>query len=218
MQKGELPNYIAIEGPIGVGKTSLARKISYEFGHELCLEESDDNPFLKPFYGDKRNYAFASQLFFVMQRSHQLKMYFSDGLIQRKVVSDFMFEKENLFAELNLTKDEFNIFKEVKAKFYNTHPKPDLLIYLQATPERVLERVHKRGRSYENEMPLKYLESICEMYTEFFFNYSDSPLLVLNVDEVDFVGSDSDYEKVLSCLRREIKGKEFIDLSPSFFS
>ena len=112
MQENKIPNYIAIEGPIGVGKTSLSRKIAMEFGHELCLEESDENPFLKSFYKDKQNYAFASQLYFVMQRSQQINMYFSDDLIKRRVVADFMFQKEDLFAELNLTVDEFKIFKE----------------------------------------------------------------------------------------------------------
>ena len=112
MQEDIIPNYIAIEGPIGVGKTSLSRKIAMDFGHELCLEESDDNPFLKSFYKDKQNYAFASQLHFVMQRAHQINIYFSDNLIQRKIVADFMFQKEDLFAELNLTQDELKIFKE----------------------------------------------------------------------------------------------------------
>ena len=109
MQESKIPNYIAIEGPIGVGKTSLSRKIAMDFGHELCLEESDENPFLKSFYKDKQNYAFASQLYFVMQRSQQIDMYFSDDLIKRRIVADFMFQKEDLFAELNLTSDEFKI-------------------------------------------------------------------------------------------------------------
>lgn len=217
MQENMIPNYIAIEGPIGVGKTSLSRKIAMDFGHELCLEESDDNPFLKSFYKDKQNYAFASQLHFVMQRAHQMNIYFSDELIQRKIVADFMFQKEDLFAQLNLTQDELKIFKEVKSKFYQTHPKPDLLIYLQATPETVLERVNKRARSYEDHVALEYLERLCEAYTEFFFDYSETPLLVLDVNDVDFVESDEDYQKVVDCLKREITGREFVNLTPSFF-
>ena len=217
MQEGKIPNYIAIEGPIGVGKTSLSRKIAMDFGHELCLEESDENPFLNAFYKDKQNYAFASQLYFVMQRSQQIDMYFSDDLIKRKIVADFMFQKEDLFAELNLTTDEFKIFKEVKAKFYASHPKPDLMIYLQATPERVLERVNKRARSYEDHVALEYLERLCESYTEFFFDYSETPLLVLDVNDVDFVENSEDYQKVVDCLKNEIKGREFVNLTPSFF-
>ena len=197
--------------------TTLMGRGAFPDGHELCLEESDDNPFLKSFYKDKQNYAFASQLHFVMQRAHQINIYFSDDLIQRRIVADFMFQKEDLFAELNLTKDEFKIFKEVKSKFYKTHPKPDLLIYLQATPERVLERVNKRARSYEDHVALEYLERLCEAYTEFFFDYSETPLLVLDVNDVDFVSSDTDYNKVVECLKREITGREFVNLTPSFF-
>ena len=128
-----------------------------------------------------------------------------------------MFQKEDLFAELNLTADEFKIFKEVKSKFYATYPKPDLLIYLQATPERVLERVNKRARSYEDYVALEYLERLCESYTDFFFNYSETPLLVLDVNDVDFVANNEDYQKVVDCLTREVKGREFVNLTPSFF-
>jgi|TARA_Y100001936_G_scaffold24816_1_gene22766 Deoxynucleoside kinases len=217
MKKDNMPQYIAIEGPIGVGKTSLARKIALEFGHDLCLEDPDDNPFLQSFYENSQKYAFATQIHFVMQRSQQINTYFSDDLIERKIVSDFIFQKEDLFAELNLSFDELKIFKEVKSKFYDSYPKPDLLIYLQASPRRVYERVKKRGRAYEEQISLEYLEKICEKYSEFFFNYSESPLLVLNVDDVDFVTSQIDYEKVRDCLQRDIVGKEFVNLSPSFF-
>ena len=217
MEGANLPKYIAIEGPIGVGKTSLARKIALEFGHDLCLEDPDDNPFLQSFYENSQKYAFATQIHFVMQRSQQINNYFSEDLIEKSIVSDFIFQKEDLFAELNLSHDELKIFKEVKAKFYDSFPKPDLLIYLQASPARVYERVKKRGRAYEDQISMDYLEKICEKYSEFFFNYSESPLLVLNVDDVDFVTSQLDYEKVRDCLLRDIVGKEFVNLSPSFF-
>ena len=146
-----------------------------------------------------------------------LVCYNSEDLIKRKIVADFMFQKEELFAELNLSTDEFNIFKEVKSKFYSSHPKPDLLIYLQASPERVLERVNKRARSYEDHVALEYLEKLCESYTDFFFDYAETPLLVLDVNNVDFVENNEDYQKVVDCLKREIKGREFVNLTPSFF-
>ena len=116
MEKNRIPKYIAIEGPIGVGKTSLAKQISQEFGHELCLEKPDENPFLNSFYENTQKYAFATQMHFVMQRSQQINMYFSDDLIEKPIVSDFIFQKEDLFAELNLSADELNIFKEIKTR------------------------------------------------------------------------------------------------------
>ena len=217
MEKNRIPKYIAIEGPIGVGKTSLAKKISQEFGHELCLEKPDENPFLNSFYENTQKYAFATQMHFVMQRSQQINMYFSDDLIEKPIVSDFIFQKEDLFAELNLSADELNIFKEIKTKFYETFPKPDLIIYLQASPKQIFERVRKRGRIYEDSISLNYLEDVCEKYAEFFFNYSESPLLVLNVDNVDFMANKLDLARVIDCLKKEIVGKEFINLAPGFF-
>lgn len=217
MEKSRIPNYIAIEGPIGVGKTSLAKQISQEFGHALCLEKPDENPFLNSFYENTQKYAFATQMHFVMQRSQQINMYFSDDLIEKPIVSDFIFQKEDLFAELNLSADELNIFKEIKTKFYETFPKPDLIIYLQASPKQIFERVRKRGRTYEDSISLNYLESVCEKYAEFFFNYSESPLLVLNVDNVDFIANKLDLARVIDCLKKEIVGKEFINLAPGFF-
>ena len=167
MKSDNTPKYIAIEGPIGVGKTSLARRVASEFRHDLCLEDPDDNPFLQSFYENSQKYAFATQIHFVMQRSQQINKYFSNDLLERRIVSDFIFQKEDLFAELNLNADELKIFREVKSKFYDSHPKPDLLIYLQASPRRVYERVKKRGRAYEEQISLEYLERICEKYSEF---------------------------------------------------
>ena len=118
---------------------------------------------------------------------------------------------------MNLSADELNIFKEIKTKFYETFPKPDLLIYLQASPKQIFERVRKRGRTYEDSISLNYLENVCEKYAEFFFNYSESPLLVLNVDNVDFMANKLDLAKVIDCLKKEIVGKEFINLAPGFF-
>jgi len=212
-----LPNYIAVEGPIGVGKTTLAKKIASEFSYELCLEDSDENPFLGNFYRDSKKYAFATQIHFVMQRSRQINKYFSDELIDRRIVSDFIFHKESIFAELNLTNEEYKIFEIIKSKFYESFPKPDLLIYLQASPKKVMERVKKRARTYEENIDLEYLEKICQTYSEFFFNYSESPLLVLNVDEVDFVDNQRDLKIVLDSISKDVVGKEFINLRPSFF-
>ena len=217
MNQDKIPSYIAVEGPIGVGKTSLARKISADFGHQLCLEQPDENPFLKDFYENKQKFAFATQIHFVMQRSQQINKYFSESLIEQQIVSDFIFEKEDLFAGLNLTDDEYKVFAEVKSKFYINSPKPDLVIYLQASPKQLLNRVKERGKAYEEQISLEYLERICEMYSEFFFSYYDSPLLVINVDSVDFVSNQEDYNELVTHIKRDIVGKEYINLSQTIF-
>ena len=217
MNQDKIPSYIAVEGPIGVGKTSLARKISADFGHQLCLEQPDENPFLKDFYENRQKFAFATQIHFVMQRSHQLNKYFSESLIEQRIVSDFIFEKEDLFAGLNLSADEYKVFEEVKSKFYINSPKPDLVIYLQASPKQLLNRVKERGKVYEEQISLEYLEKICEMYSGFFFSYYDSPLLVINVDNVDFVSNPEDYNELVSHIKRDVVGKEYINLSQTIF-
>ena len=217
MDQDKIPLYIAVEGPIGVGKTSLAKKISADFGHQLCLEQPDENPFLKDFYENKQKFAFATQIHFVMQRSQQINKYFSESLIEQQIVSDFIFEKEDLFAGLNLTDDEYKVFAEVKSKFYINSPKPDLVIYLQASPKQLLNRVKERGKVYEEQISLEYLERICEMYSEFFFSYYDSPLLVINVDSVDFVSNQEDYNELVTHIKRDIVGKEYINLSQTIF-
>ncbi len=217
MNQDKIPSYIAVEGPIGVGKTSLARKISADFGHQLCLEQPDENPFLKDFYENKQKFAFATQIHFVMQRSHQLNKYFSESLIEQQIVSDFIFEKEDLFAGLNLSADEYKVFAEVKSKFYINSPKPDLVIYLQASPKQLLNRVKERGKVYEEQISLEYLEKICEMYSEFFFSYYNSPLLVINVDNLDFVSNPEDYNELVTHIKRDVVGKEYINLSQTIF-
>ena len=217
MNQDKIPSYIAVEGPIGVGKTSLARKISADFGHQLCLEQPDENPFLKDFYENKQKFAFAAQIHFVMQRSHQLNKYFSENLIEQRIVSDFIFEKEDLFAGLNLSADEYKVFEEVKSKFYINSPKPDLVIYLQASPKQLLNRVKERGKVYEEQISLEYLEKICEMYSEFFFSYYNSPLLVINVDNLDFVSNPEDYNELVTHIKRDVVGKEYINLSQTIF-
>jgi len=217
VDQDKIPPYIAVEGPIGVGKTSLAKKISADFGHQLCLEQPDENPFLKDFYENKQKFAFATQIHFVMQRSQQINKYFSESLIEQQIVSDFIFEKEDLFAGLNLTDDEYKVFAEVKSKFYINSPKPDLVIYLQASPKQLLNRVKERGKAYEEQISLEYLERICEMYSEFFFSYYDSPLLVINVDSVDFVSNQEDYNELVTHIKRDIVGKEYINLSQTIF-
>jgi deoxyadenosine/deoxycytidine kinase len=152
-----------------------------------------------------------------MQRSHQLNKYFSESLIEQQIVSDFIFEKEDLFAGLNLSADEYKVFAEVKSKFYINSPKPDLVIYLQASPKQLLNRVKERGKVYEEQISLEYLEKICEMYSEFFFSYYDSPLLVINVDNLDFVSNPEDYNELVTHIKRDVVGKEYINLSQTIF-
>jgi len=139
-------------------------------------------------------------------------------IVPEKSNADKLLKKNNIeTVNWNISRSGKNIFKEIKTKFYETFPKPDLLIYLQASPKQIFERVRKRGRTYEDSISLNYLENVCEKYAEFFFNYSESPLLVLNVDNVDFMANKLDLAKVIDCLKKEIVGKEFINLAPGFF-
>ncbi len=179
--------YIVIEGPIGVGKTSLSEKLSECFNAELIVEKSNNNPFLKNFYQDKERYGFQTQTFFLLNRYSQLLELAQRSLFHNGTVCDYFFQKDMLFASLNLNKDEFSLYEN----FYNLLkpkiPAPDLVIFLQAGTDVLMNRIRKRGRNFEKNITLEYLEDVNRAYNNFFFHYLESPLLVINTTDIDFV-------------------------------
>jgi deoxyadenosine/deoxycytidine kinase len=194
--------YIAIEGPIGVGKTSLSKMLADELGGELLLEQTEANPFLEKFYRDRRSYALQTQLFFLLSRYQQQKDLGQLDLFQKMIVSDYLFDRDRIFAHINLDKDELRLYDEIYSLLEARITRPDLVILLQARPEILKERIRTRGQHFERDISLEYLEEVAEAYRDYFFYYSDSPLLVVDATEIDFVRSREDFEDLL----KEIKG------------
>ena len=194
--------YIAVEGPIGVGKTSLARMLAAELGGDLLLEQTDANPFLEKFYRDRKRQALQTQLFFLLTRYQQQKDLSQLDLFQTMIVSDYLFDRDRIFAHINLDKDELRLYDEIYNLLEARITRPDLVILLQARPEILKERIRTRGTRSERDISLEYLEEVVEAYRDYFFYYNDSPLLVVDATEIDFVRSREDFEDLL----REIKG------------
>jgi deoxyguanosine kinase len=204
--------YIVVEGPIGVGKTTLARAISEASGASLMLEDPAANPFLPRFYENAERYALPTQLFFLFQRVDQLAKLNQSDLFQRATVADFMLEKDALFARLNLKDDELKLYEQIYQHLKLQAPAPDLVIYLQAAADTLIERVQRRGAPYEKDIPEPYLMGLAETYTRFFYQYDGAPLLIVNSDRLNFVES----ENALALLMERIAGmrgpREFFNL------
>lgn len=201
-----IPRYIAVEGPIGVGKTSLAKRLAKSFNYEILLEKSEDNPFLERFYRDPRQMALATQLFFLFQRAQQIQDLRQDDMFEPVRVADFLMEKDRLFARQNLDTDEFKLYQNVYEHLTIDAPQPDLVIYLQAPVEVLIERIQKRGIHSEQLIEKCYLENLSNAYTEFFYYYDDSTLLVVNSAEIDLVNNDEDYDQLLDYILTTRKG------------
>lgn len=193
--------YIAVEGPIGVGTTSLAELLVNEIKGKVILEEVDGNPFLPRFYADTRKFAFQTQLFFLLNRYQQQKELSQRDLFAKTVISDYLFAKDRIFAYLNLDENELCLYEQVYVLLDASLPKPDLVIYLQASSEVLMERIKKRGKEYEKNISEDYLKRLVDAYNKYFFYYTDTPLLVVNTTEIDFVNKPQD----LSNLVKEIK-------------
>ena len=189
--------YIAVEGVIGVGKTTLTDMLSKTIGSSVILEEFEQNPFLEEFYDDPRRYAFQTQIFFLLSRFRQIQELHQVDLFRQKIVSDYLFEKDRIFATLNLSEKEMKLYDGIARLMEKEVPTPDLVIYLQASTKRLMENIHKRGRSYEKNMDPEYIEGLNELYNKFFFHYSKAPLLVINTDEIDFQHSEQEYQDIL---------------------
>jgi len=210
----QVPGYIAIEGPIGVGKTSLARRIADEFGSDLLLEEPQDNPFLERFYEDPRGAALPTQLFFLMQRVRQMGQFKQGDIFRPVQVADFLIEKDYLFAQATLDDDELGLYEQVYEQMTIEAPVPDLVIYLQAPVPTLMDRIKKRGRHYERMMESAYLQRLNEAYTQFFYHYQDAPLLIVNAEEIDFVNNDADYRQLLDTISGIKTGRHYYNPLP----
>jgi deoxyadenosine/deoxycytidine kinase len=196
-----IPRYLAIEGAIGVGKTSLAKILANKFGWRLVQEDVGHNPFLERFYENPKKFAFQTQLFFLLSRYRQQREMAQGNLFDKGVVSDYVLAKDKIFALINLEDDEIALYDSVYRLLVQTVPRPDLVIYLQARPEVLLSRVRKRGVEYERNISLDYLKTLSDAYNEYFFHYNETPLLVVNTSEIDFVESPRDLEHLV----REVK-------------
>ncbi len=201
MTEPKTPRYIAIEGPIGVGKSSLAKLLAQQFGSRLVKEEVAHNPFLERFYENPKKYAFQTQLFFLLSRYRQQKELAQGDLFEEGVVCDYIMAKDKIFALINLEDDEVSLYESIYKLLVPTLAKPDLVIYLQARPEVLLSRVRKRGIGYERNISLDYLKTLSDAYNEYFFHYNETPLLIVNTSEIDFVESARDLEHLV----REVK-------------
>lgn len=209
------PGFIVVEGPIGVGKTSLARRLAAAFGSDTLLEQPDENPFLERFYQFRRIYALPTQLFFLFQRARQLQALRQGDMFRPVRVADFLLEKDALFARLNLDDDEWRLYDQVYAQLRLDVPAPDLVVYLQAPVDVLLERVRRRGIGYERAIDKDYLTAIADAYTQFFYHYTAAPLLIVNAAEANFVDSEGDFAMFLDQLRRVKSGRHYFNPLPS---
>lgn len=186
--------YIAVEGPIGVGKSSLARLFAKDLGAKGVYENPDENPFMGPFYEDPGRFAFQAQLFFLLSRYQQQTNLKQQDLFEQQTVCDYVFGKDLIFAHLNLTEEEFNLYQRVYEMLNQRLPKPDVVVFLQAKPEVLLKRVRSRNKDYEALLDEEYLLKVSQAYSQYFFQYSETPLLVVNTSDLDFVNSPRDYD------------------------
>jgi deoxyadenosine/deoxycytidine kinase len=202
-------HHIVIEGPLGVGKTSLATKLAEKINGLLLLEETEDNPFLEKFYKDRKRYGFQIQIFFLLRRyQHALEIDQMD-LFKRTIISDYLFEKDRLFARTNLDDSEFWLYDQLYQLLKGRITSPDLVIFLQARTNVLMERIKKRNRAYEKPVSFKYLDTINQAFNDFFFHYSDSPLLVINASDIDFVNISEDFEDLVKHIRKTKSGTHY---------
>ena len=211
----QIPRFIAVEGPIGAGKTTLARRLAASFGHELVLELADENPFLESFYRERARNALATQLFFLIQRVRQVDAIRQADLFQSSRVTDFLIEKDRLFARLNLDANEFELYETVFERLVPSTPRPDLVIYLQAPVEVLIERIQRRGIAAEQLVERKYLEHLNEAYSQFFHFYDEAPLLIVNAAAIDFANDDNHYTELVEYLLNVRAGRHYFN--PTFF-
>lgn len=206
--------YIAVEGPIGVGKTSLATRLAHSLGGELLLEQAYDNPFLERFYQNPRQAALPAQLYFLFQRARQINALRQNDLFRPLRVADFMMEKDRLFAQATLDEDELRLYEQVYAQTAVQTPQPDLVIYLQAPVEVLLARIARRGVWYERMIESAYLHRLANAYADFFHHYDDAPLLIINAAQIDPVHNEQDYALLLEQIRTVRSGRHYFNPLP----
>ena len=205
--------HIVVEGPIGVGKTSLARRLGESVGAHLLLEQPQANPFLERFYSEPARHALATQMFFLFQRIQQLADLRQLDLFRTHVVADFLLEKDPLFARLNLADDELRLYEQLYAQLAPRAPVPDLVVYLQAPAETLIERVARRGIAAEAKITADYLRRLADSYAEYFHHYDAAPLLVVNAEHLNPIGRDEDYALLVSQIEKMRGRREYFSLS-----
>jgi deoxyadenosine/deoxycytidine kinase len=206
------PRYVAVEGPIGAGKTSLARRLAERLGADVLLEQPGENPFLARFYQDMARYALPTQLFFLFQRARQLEPLAQPDMFGRPVVADFLLDKDPLFARITLSGDELALYQRIYEALRPRAPAPDLVVYLQAGPETLVERVRRRGAAYERGIGEEYLALLAEGYARFFYHYAAAPVLIVNSENLNFVARDADFELLVERMLGMKSRREFFNL------
>ena len=209
------PAFVAVEGPIGVGKTTLAKKLAASFNYNTLLEDAQDNPFLEKFYRNRKQAALATQLFFLFQRTQKIHDMRQTDIFEPVRVADFLIEKDPLFARINLDRDEFQLYEKVYQQLTIDAPRPDLVIYLQASTDVLLSRIDNRGLPFEQSIERDYLERLNEVYSEFFLYYDGAPLLIVNASEIDLVNGEMDYKHLVDYLLDIRSGRHYFN--PTFF-
>lgn len=207
------PNYVAVEGVIGVGKTTFATMLAERLEAEVIYEEVFNNPFLVDFYKNRKRYAFSCQMYFLMSRFQQQQQLVSHDLFASRIVADYLFAKDSIFASVNLSDRELALYNKIAPVLARDVPRPDLAIYLQASTGKLLERIRLRNYSFERSIDSDYLEVLNKAYDYFFFNYSDTPLLVVKTDNIDFVNNPEHFDDIIDQIGKPITGKKYY--SPS---
>jgi deoxyadenosine/deoxycytidine kinase len=205
------PRFIAVEGPIGVGKTSLARKLAESLSADLVLEEVYENPFLERFYREGRSAALPAQMYFLFARARQIEGLRQPDLFANVRVADYLFAKDRLFAELNLTADELGLYDQVVATLKVDAPVPDLVIYLQSSVDALLERIARRGIPAERAIDRRYLERLNDAYARYFHAYNDGPLLIVNASQIDPISNSADYDQLFQQIEKTTGGRHFFN-------
>ncbi len=205
------PSYLVVEGPIGAGKTSLVKRLAQAFGAKPLLERPEENPFLERFYQSREHYALPTQLYFLFQRVRQIQELKQRDMFSTGFVADFLLDKDMLFARTNLADDEWHLYEQVYGQMKLDLPQPDMVIYLQAPVDVLMERVRRRSTSYERMIDREYLQTIADAYTQYFYHYASSPLVIVNATEANFVDSDEDFRMLLDFIRRTRNGRHFFN-------
>lgn len=198
--------YIAVEGVIGAGKSSLAKKLKLKLDSQLILEQFETNPFLSDFYNDRKRYAFQTQMFFLINRYKQQQTLNQENLFTEFLVSDYIFEKDKIFAYLNLSGEELKLYESLFPLLNRNIRQPDLVVFLQSSIERLMFNIKKRGRDIERNISSTYIEELSEAYNDFFFKYNTTPLLIVDASEIDFVNSQKDFDELFTAIFREDRG------------
>jgi len=203
--------HICIEGTIGVGKTSLAKRLASKLDAKLVLEKFEENPFLKDFYSNRDRYAFQTQLFFLLSRYKQQQELQQVNIFTKAIISDYMFDKDRLFAALNLSDSELDLYNRIANELQKNIVYPDLVIFLQSDIDRLMYNIELRGREFEKDMERNYIEELNQVYCEYFFRYEKSPLLIINSSDIDFVNNDDDLNEIINFMKNPIEGTKYFN-------